>query len=169
MNMENRHKGLNQQLPISRFYTVSIPNTGYMNSRKPEYISFGFSYIEHSLAGHFLSLSKVLSNAERENRTLSFALKRICEILKCTEERCRILEANMTEDEYETASEEYDEELIRHIRHPRRQTSEETAEEAKILLKALGVELGSDEIAEMLNLGVMEVERALQEHKLSGK
>lgn len=165
--MENRYKGLQQQLPISRFYTVSVPNAGYTNNKKTEYINFGFSYIEHSLANQFFSLLKTLSDAKRENRTLSLALGRTCEMLRSAEERCRILEAKMTDEEYEEVAEEYDEELIMHVRQPRKQSSEETAEEAKILLKVLGVELGSDDIAEMLNLGVMEVERALQEHKLS--
>ena len=108
-------------------------------------------------------VEETLNDAIRENRTLKLALGRIYEMLRSAEERCRILEAHMTYEEYEEAAVEYNEELIMHVRHPRKQSSEETAEEAKILLKALGAKLGSDEIAEMLNLNVMEVEWALQQ------
>ena len=95
---------------------------------------------------------------------LILALRNTFCILRRTKELCSILEANMADDEYERAYEEYEEgnSIMRQIR---KLTSDGIAIEAKILLRVLGQELGSEEIAEMLNLDVLEVERTLQNYK----
>ena len=100
-----------------------------------------------------------------ELQVLALALNNIYGRQKQAEEYIMILESRITEEGYEEATEEYEKGFMNYSRNPRKQPHIDTARQAKILLKALKRELGSDEIAEMLNLDVWEVESALQGHR----
>ena len=173
-------KQLQNEFPVNGFPLVTLPCAD-MPGHTTSYISFELRYIEQSLSGTFFSQSfvrfspenkqefvarlKLLSEAANEKQTIAFAFKRTYERMKRAEELCSILEANMTDEDYERVYEEYEDELMQPTRQARRINPEDTAKKAKILLKTLDCPLGSDDIADMLDLGVLEVERVLQTHK----
>ena len=83
---------------------------------------------------------------------------------KFSEEYACLLQEYISPEDYELAMKEYPERLEVYAYKPRQLPYSEIAREAKIVLDALGEELSSDEIADILDLGVMDVEFALREY-----
>ena len=99
-------------------------------------------------------------SANRVFEILGYALKNTYTKWQHAEEYIGILEQNMTDEEYEAAQEEYEE----YSRKPRNLSSSEIAIASKLVLEAVGVEMSSNELSEVLNLDTLAVENALKAH-----
>lgn len=139
---------------------------GYVEIDNPE------RYICGSFAGYMTTkgstqpkirgeqMLSLLLSANRVFEILGYALKNTYTKWQHAEEYIGILEQNMTDEEYETAQEEYEE----YSRKPRNLSSGEIAIASKLVLEAVGVEMSSDELSEVLNLDALAVEKALKAH-----
>ena len=132
---------------------------GYVEIDNPE------RYICGSFAGYMTTkgstqMLSLLLSANRVFEILGYALKNTYTKWQHAEEYIGILEQNMTDEEYEAAQEEYEE----YSRKPRNLSASEIAIASKLVLEAVGVEMSSDELSEVLNLDALAVEKALKAH-----
>ena len=132
---------------------------GYVEIDNPE------RYICGSFAGYMTTkgstqMLSLLLSANRVFEILGYALKNTYTKWQHAEEYIGILEQNMTDEEYEAAQEEYEE----YSRKPRNLSASEIAIASKLVLEAVGVEMSSDELSEVLNLDTLAVENALKAH-----
>ena len=103
----------------------------------------------------------------RDFHILSAALRNMTKALKFSEDYANLLQNYISPEDYEEAMKELPELMAEYTREPREISDEEIAVEAKILLTALGKELVSDELAEMMNVDILRVEYALRKYSAS--
>ena len=112
-----------------------------------------------------LSLAFVsFTNVCEETQILRNALRNTLQMFRLADKYVSILQEYISDDEYETAVESYQDIAMAYARTPRTPSSKDIAKEAKIVLKAVGENLGSADLADILNLDVMDVENALTQY-----
>ncbi len=99
-----------------------------------------------------------------EIKILSLALRNMFRTLKFSEEYASLLQEYISQEDYDDAMKEYPERLNKYAYEPRQLPSSEIVKEAKVVIDAIGKELSSDDIADILELEVVDVERALQQY-----
>ena len=104
---------------------------------------------------------------EKEKKILEYALRSMFKMNKLSGEYAALMEATISDEEYEQLMQSYEEIAKPYAYKIRKLSPQELVREAKIILDAIGEELGSDEIAEILELDVTEVERVLSEYTLT--
>ena len=100
----------------------------------------------------------------KERQILSLALKNMLMTSRFSEEYASLLQEHMRSEDYEEAMKEFHERTAEYERKPRELSEAEIASEAKLLLSAIGEELDSEELAEMINADVFKVEYALRKY-----
>ena len=145
------------------YFQVNAPTT-YIYGSFIGYSTTKISTLENTHTSHIFSMLGKATVYE----ILAEALKNTYKTWQHSEEYIGILEQNMTDEEYENASNAYEELSTTYARKPRKLSSSEIAIASKLVLEAIGEEMGSDEISEVLNLDVPEVEHALNEHIKAG-
>lgn len=100
----------------------------------------------------------------KEYQILSLALKNMLMTSRFSEEYASLLQEHMRTEDYEEAMKEFHERTTEYEREPRELSEAEIAFEAKLLLSAIGEELDSEELAEMINADVFKVEYALRHY-----
>lgn len=100
----------------------------------------------------------------KECQILSLALKNMLMTSRFSEEYASLLQEHMRSEDYEEAMKEFHERTAEYERKPRELSEAEIASEAKLLLSAIGEELDSEELAEMINADVFKVEYALRKY-----
>lgn len=134
----------------------------------------GVKYI--SQAGFIISSNKkeeiinsLMSFAEivKEKKILEYALRSMFKANKLSGEYAALLEESIPNEKYELLMQSYQEIAKPYAYKLRKISPHELIKEAKTVLDAIGEELGSDEIAEILELDVTEVERVLSEYSLT--
>ena len=101
---------------------------------------------------------------EKEKEVLERALRSMWKMSKLSREYASLMEEFVSDDNYDIAMRDYEDIARPYAYKPRKLKPYEIAFEAKKVLDAVNEELGSDEIAEILELDVMDVEKALSEY-----
>ena len=109
---------------------------------------------------------KYLFNASKRNRVLEFALKNSWKMHRLSQDYSNLLEDNMPEENYNNAMISYEEVAKSYAFIPRNLSPDEIAYSAKVILEAIDEDLGSDDIADLLELDVMDVENALTQYSI---
>lgn len=134
----------------------------------------GVKYI--SQAGFIISSNKKeeiinslmsFAEIEKEKKILEYALRSMFKANKLSGEYTALIEASVPDEEYEQLMQSYEEIAKKYAYRLRKISPQELVKEAKVVLDAIGEELGSDEIAEILELDVTEVEHVLSEYSLT--
>ena len=130
-----------------------ISQTGFIisSNKKEELVNSLMSFIE----------------IEKEKKILQYALRSMFKMNKLSGEYTAMIEASVSDEEYEQLMQSYEEIAKSYAYKLRKISPYELLREAKVVLDAIGEELGSDEIAEILELDVTEVERVLSEYSLT--
>ncbi len=103
----------------------------------------------------------------KEKKILEYALRSMFKANKLSGEYAALLEESIPNEKYELLMQSYQEIAKPYAYKLRKISPHELIKEAKTVLDAIGEELGSDEIAEILELDVTEVERVLSEYSLT--
>ena len=105
-----------------------------------------------------------LINAERNNGILKNALRNSLKMRRLSDEYACLLQEKIPDDNFNEVLGEYEKISAPYAFEARSVPAKEIAFEAKVVLDAVGGELGSDEIADLLELDVLDVENALTEY-----
>lgn len=95
---------------------------------------------------------------------LAYAFQNLLKMFRLSDELTGLLLNALAPEEYNAAMDAYEKTARGYARTPRALSNAEIARQAKIVLDAADEELSSDEIADILNLDVMAVEKALSAH-----
>ena len=115
---------------------------------------------KEELKNSLLSLMKT----RRSNEILKLALRSSIKMRRLSDEYTCLLQDKISDEDFETIASEYKKISIPYAFEARSLPAHEIAVEAKVILDAAGEELGSDEIADILELDVTDVENALREY-----
>ena len=153
-----------------------------MSETRRETYSFGLGayYYERTEYGEYISQTGIIISSNkkdgvvekmmsftdvwREKEILGYALRSVLKMNRLLSEYASLLEESLSDEMYARLMQEYGEIAKEYTYKPRHISPTEIVKGAKVILDAVGEELSSDEIAEMLELEVMDVERALSEH-----
>ena len=119
----------------------------------------------------FSGISKTLKEYQGffafEREILILALRNALSMARYASDYASVLQAYMNNEDFDKAIDEYNNDILPKYSKSLRQEvdNDRIAMEAKIILSALNEELGTDEIAELLNLDVYKTEEALQLYK----
>ena len=102
-----------------------------------------------------------MSVLNEKERILKDALCNTVKMLRFLDDYVNLLQEYISPEDYNAAMEHFDEIAEAHRRVLRHVSNEQIAREAKVVLDSVGEELGSDELADILNLDAMSVEFAL--------
>lgn len=122
---------------------------------------FGSEQIQR-FSSHVVSARELCARTE----ILKYALCNAVKMFRLSDEYACLLQDKVSPEDYDEAMDDYKEIAEHYVRTPRDLAAREIAREAKIVLDALDEELGSDELADILNLDVMAVENALTEYSV---
>ena len=103
---------------------------------------------------------------EVQNQTLKYALCNVVKMLRLSDEYASLLQDKLSPEDFDAVMDNYKEIAMSYTRMPRDLPPSEVVREAKVVLDAIGEELASDELADILNLDVMAVESALAEYSV---
>lgn len=95
---------------------------------------------------------------------LKNALRNSIKMRRLSDEYICLLQEKLSDEAYNEVAEEYEKIAAPYAFKARSISSNEIAIEAKVVLNAFGDDLGSDEIADVLELDVLDVENSLAEH-----
>ncbi len=102
-----------------------------------------------------------LANLHESNLILQNALRNTLQMFRLADEQINLLQTHISDEAYDAAMDEYVEVASSYTRTPRTLPAAGIAREAKLVLDTIGEELNSVELADILNLNVMDVENAL--------
>jgi hypothetical protein len=102
-----------------------------------------------------------VSKLSFENKVLKYALQNLREMFRLSNEYAVRLEEAISPKKYGKIEGSLKSLLLSYAREPRCLPRQDVIDEARVVLLALKEELGSDEIADMLNLDVVDVDNAL--------
>lgn len=100
------------------------------------------------------------------NETLKCAVHNLIKMFRLSNEYVFLLQDAISPEAYDGVMDAYEKIALSYARSPRNLTAPEIARQSKIVLAAAGDELASDEIAEILNLDIMAVEKTLTQYSL---
>ena len=170
---------LSPEIPRSEY---PLWNGADISEARSETYSFGLGayYYERTEHGEYISqtgiiissnkkdavVKKMMSFADvwREKEILEYALRSLLKMNRLSAEYASLLEESLSDEMYGSLMQEYEEIAKEYAYEPRHILPSEIVKGAKVILDAVGEELSSDEIADMLELEVMDVERALQKY-----
>ena len=113
-----------------------------------------FTPVVFTLCDYQFKFTVILKNA------LCGAIK----AMRFLDEYANLLQEYISPEDYDAAMEHFDEIAEAHCRVLRHMSPEQIACEAKIVLDAVGEGLGSDELADILSLDTLSVEKALSKY-----
>ncbi len=145
-------------------YSFGLGAFYYERTEHREYISQTGIIISSNKKDGVVEKMMSFSDIWREKEILGYALRSLLKMNRLSSEYASLLEENLSDDVYETLMQEYEGIAKEYAYEPRHILPSEIVDGAKVILGAVGEELSSDEIADMLELEVMDVERALSEH-----
>ena len=108
--------------------------------------------------------NKDIKNPLREVEVLKYALRNLWSMRKLSQEYSSLLKENISDENYEKVMDSYTKIAKNYAFTPRNLPPEEIAYSAKLILDTIDEELGSDDIADLLELDVMNVENVLTQY-----
>ena len=161
----------NSELPKSFFSPVSPDSMlGILGIAYAEITDTGISISQNNFiiaSKHKEELKNSLMsliNAERNNGILKNALRNSLKMRRLSDEYACLLQKKIPDGNFNEVLGEYEKISAPYAFEARSVPAKEIAFEAKVVLDAVGGELGSDEIADLLELDVLDVENALTEY-----
>ena len=110
-----------------------------------------------------------LVELHKSNLVLQNALHNMLRMVRFSEEYANLLQEYISPEDYDAAMSQFQERTFPYTRIPRSISDGEIAQEAKVVLEATGEELDSEELAEILNLNALAVEKAMKKYSKQGK
>ena len=145
-------------------YTFSMSVSYTELTKEREYISQARYIISSKHKEEVINSAMSIVVREKENEVLERALRSVWKMSKLSGNYASLMEKFVSDDDYNIAMRDYEDIAKLYAYKPRKLKPYEIAFEAKTVLDAVSEELGSDEIAEILELDVMDVEKALSEY-----
>ena len=145
-------------------YTLSVRINYTEQTRERRYISQAEFIISSDKKEEVIMPLMSIALLEKEKEVLSRGLRSTLKKSRLSEEYASLIEEHISDEDYEAVMLDYEELAKPYSYKVRRIAPPEVALEAKIILDVLDEELSSDEIAEILELDVMDVETALTEY-----
>lgn len=102
--------------------------------------------------------------SDRNYRVMEEVFHNTFKLYKFMEEYSCLLQEYISPEDYDEAMKSFHERTAPYARASRKLSDEEIAYDAKLVLSITGGELGSDELADILNVHVFDVDRALRKY-----
>lgn len=157
-------EGVDTAEAVNGTYSFGLGAFYHERTKNGEYISQSGIIISSNKKDGVVEKMISIADVWREKEILGYALRSLLKMNRLSSEYASLLEENLSDDVYETLMQEYEGIAKEYAYEPRHILPSEIVDGAKVILGVVGEELSSDEIADMLELEVMDVERALSEY-----